>query len=539
MIKSTYKSLKKYWRIYLLIIVSIASIAIIFNPIIPGIDAGASNVDQGENREPSFAEKYTGIQFSIELGGGTRIRAPLDGVTAENITIGDMERASVERNVSDEFNGITATDVLIRIPDENDEDDTTTSLEVTSDGVDQEDLKQALDNNDVQYESVRQGVTQDTREQAVQTLQSRAEASGLSGGDVRQVELQNGEQLILLEVPNLERDEAIDLITRRGEVRIDAYYFDEEEDKYVNRTGVLTQNDIRDVGTPRKGDSRNPPNVPLNVEPQAAEDFQDDVVDTGIARVGGSSCQYEQAPQETQPCLLTVVDGDVVYSAGMAPSLAQSMRSGEWSTAPDFILQTGNFSEAQDLSVNLQSGSLPTTMDIENGEVSFIAPQQGQQFRIIALVIGIMSTLAVATSVSLRYGKIKIALPMMITALAEVLVMLSIAVLLSYPVDVAVIAGFIAVIGTGVDDLIIIADRVIGGSDPASSSRVFNARFKKALWIILSAAGTTILALGPLAVLQLRALQGFAIFTIIGVIAGVLLTRPAYGDMLRYLYTDK
>jgi preprotein translocase subunit SecD len=38
-------------------------------------------------------------------------------------------------------------------------------------------------------------------------------------------------------------------------------------------------------------------------------------------------------------------------------------------------------------------------------------------------------------------------------------------------------------------------------------------------------------------VLSLGDLQGFAIFTILGVLVGVLLTRPAYGDILRALLT--
>jgi preprotein translocase subunit SecD len=34
-------------------------------------------------------------------------------------------------------------------------------------------------------------------------------------------------------------------------------------------------------------------------------------------------------------------------------------------------------------------------------------------------------------------------------------------------------------------------------------------------------------------------LQGFAIITILGVLIGVLVTRPAYGDILRSLLTNK
>jgi preprotein translocase subunit SecD len=43
--------------------------------------------------------------------------------------------------------------------------------------------------------------------------------------------------------------------------------------------------------------------------------------------------------------------------------------------------------------------------------------------------------------------------------------------------------------------------------------------------------------MSPLAVLSLGDLRGFAIITILGVLIGVLVTRPAYGDILRSLVT--
>jgi preprotein translocase subunit SecD len=43
--------------------------------------------------------------------------------------------------------------------------------------------------------------------------------------------------------------------------------------------------------------------------------------------------------------------------------------------------------------------------------------------------------------------------------------------------------------------------------------------------------------MSPLMVLSLGDLSGFAIFTILGVLVGVLITRPAYGDILRRLLT--
>jgi preprotein translocase subunit SecD len=68
---------------------------------------------------------------------------------------------------------------------------------------------------------------------------------------------------------------------------------------------------------------------------------------------------------------------------------------------------------------------------------------------------------------------------------------------------------------------------------------VFQSRFRKAFWVIGAAAATTIVAMSPLMVLSLGDLSGFAIITIVGVLLGVLVTRPAYGDILRSFVLDE
>ncbi len=85
---------------------------------------------------------------------------------------------------------------------------------------------------------------------------------------------------------------------------------------------------------------------------------------------------------------------------------------------------------------------------------------------------------------------------MIVTGLSEVYILLGFAAAIGYPLDLSVIAGFIAVIGTGVDDLIIIADEVMG--EGSETGRVFQSRFRKAFWVIGAAAATTIVAMSPL-----------------------------------------
>ena len=50
--------------------------------------------------------------------------------------------------------------------------------------------------------------------------------------------------------------------------------------------------------------------------------------------------------------------------------------------------------------------------------------------------------------------------------------------------------------------------------------------------IIVIAAATVVIAMLPLAVMDLSTLKGFASITILGVLVGVIVTRPAYGKII-------
>ncbi|WP_435067500.1 preprotein translocase subunit SecD [Haloplanus sp. C73] len=510
------------WRIFLLVFVLLASLFALFSPTMAQ-DGGAT--------AGQASDSPTNLEYGLQLSGGTRIRAPLIGVTATEVEFGSDEAPAIERNVANELDNVTVADVIVRP-----ETQTSGTVEVTADGVSPDQLGSALDAAGYAYEETRDGVTEETRSQTVDILSNKINEAGLSGGTVQQIQTPTGENYILIEVPDENRQDVVDLVNQRGNVRVDVYYPTNGE--YQQET-VLERDDFQSIGNARQGGEGQLPHVPVVVRESEAPGFQERMVETGVASQGGSTCRYGTAPNGTEACMLLVVDGEVVNAFGMSPGLAADMRSGDWAQDPRFILQTQNFSGAREVAINLRAGALPASLDIgPNGEgtSSFISPSQGEQFRINSLLTGLIAVLAVAGVVFLRYGEVEVALPMIVTALSEVVILLGFAAGIGYPLDLSVIAGFIAVIGTGVDDLIIIADEVMSQGD-VNSRRVFQSRFRKAFWVIGAAAATTIIAMSPLAVLSLGDLQGFAIFTILGVLVGVLLTRPAYGDILRALLT--
>ncbi|UIO99599.1 preprotein translocase subunit SecD [Halobaculum sp. CBA1158] len=521
---SAWETIKGNWRVVLLAFMLVLSSLFLFAP--------AFEPQEG----PAAQETATNIQYGLQLSGGTRVRAPLHGVTAEEVQFGEQSTADVERAVADELPDADSSDVIARY-----QTNTSGTVELVAENGTQEGLSAALDDAGYEYDTVRDGVTETTREDTVDVLTSKINAAGLSGGSVRTVQTIGGENFVLIEVPNDDRSEVIELVNSRGTVQIAAYHQVTRNNttEYVNTT-VIRQEDFQTVGTAQQGEQGPGPNVPVSVQQSEAERVQRLFVETGVAGQGGTECTYgqENGPDTTDPCILVIRDGQVVSSFGMNPNLAQSMQDGEWAEDPQFILVTGSFERAQQVSVDLRAGALPAGLALDEGSATSISAAQGDDFKRDSLIIGVLAVFTVAGVVFLRYGDPKVAAPMVVTALSEVVVLLGFAAFIRYPLDLSVIAGFIAVIGTGVDDLVIIADEVMAQGD-VNSRKVFQSRFRKAFWVIGAAAATTIVAMSPLAFLSLGDLQGFAIFTILGVLVGVLITRPAYGDILRALLTDR
>jgi len=77
---------------------------------------------------------------------------------------------------------------------------------------------------------------------------------------------------------------------------------------------------------------------------------------------------------------------------------------------------------------------------------------------------------------------------------------------------------------------VIITDEVLSGG--RSSATMYRKRISFAFGIIFVSATTTIVAMLALAFMALGTLRGFAIVTIVGLLIGVFITRPAYARVI-------
>jgi len=506
-------AVRERWRIVVLGVLIVASGAALFAPGI-GADAAPTNATADTG--------LTNLQYGIQLDGGTRLRAPVDGVVAYGINNTDADTRS---QVADAL-GVEVTDVGI-VGGEG-------AIEAYG-NVSTDELSNALTELNYEPTSVEDGVTETTRAAIVRTIGSKINAAGLSGGNVQQSRSASGETFIVIEVPNTNASEVRELVQDRGVVRVVARY--PSGDGTDRNTTAITQDEISDVRPAGQYGQPPQPAVPITLTAEGAERFSQVMRQNGFTSDRGiQNCNNPATSEAPGYCIVTVRDGNVVYEASMSDGLAGDIESGAFLEERQFIITATNLSQAQDLRVDLQAGALPAPLDLQSGTSYFLSSELAEDFKLYSFVTGLVAVLAVAGVVFLRYGRPWVAAPMVLTALSEVVILLGFAAAIGYPLDLSVIAGFIAVIGTGVDDLIIIADEVM--TEEVSSSRVFQSRFRKALWVIGAAAATTIIAMSPLAVLSLGDLQGFAIVTILGVLVGVIVTRPAYGDILRSRLTD-
>ncbi len=173
----------------------------------------------------------------------------------------------------------------------------------------------------------------------------------------------------------------------------------------------------------------------------------------------------------------------------------------------------------------LITGSLPYKLEIV--KLDTISPVLGKEFIRAILFAALAALVMVVIIIFIRYKRFKSSIALLFTSISEIIIILGIASFIDWNLDLPSIAGILATIGTGIDQQIIILDE--------SRQKVIlslKQKLKRAFSIILGAYFTAVVALIPLLWAGAGLLKGFAITTIIGITVGVLITRPAFTDMV-------
>lgn len=265
------------------------------------------------------------------------------------------------------------------------------------------------------------------------------------------------------------------------------------------------------------------------------------------------------------------LDDQLVSSPQLDPGLANGVASTDVEVSGTAETASQAQQQAKNIQTILQSGSLPVKVTITG--VSSVSAVLGNQFKNGALIAGGLALIVISIIIFIRYRSPKLVLPIIFTSLAELVLILGVASVIHWNIDLAAIAGILAAIGTGVDDQIIITDEVLKGKRDLKKSgkkqskksrkakkgkkgkkgdrkvkiskRItgFRVRIKSAFFIIYASAATLIAAMIPIAYIGftrgttgIGVLTGFAFTTILGVLIGIFITRPVYAKFIEMIY---
>ena len=483
--KEGWKEIVKDWRVLLLI----ALIVLALGAIYPHFENG---------------QFTTALQFGLDLQGGSWLQMSFDsevvGFTSQ------LSADDLAANLSTRLNAeVTAVG-----PNQ---------LEIQK-LFTQADLEEAFSAENATLTTYEQGVSQATGQDIKRILEEKINTLGTQNTQVNLLTPvgTNVVRYVRVELAGVDINTARNIVGKQGlfEIRIKTTGNSTEH--------VLFGNDITSVGNPQQDPTSMTWGVPFTLSDQGASAFRQ------------AANEYGAVTDPADHPVSMLLDNVTVFSAPLDVTLAKELQTQDVSRLQASTGSgTSGMNEAQTLEIHLRAGALPVNVEVANfGQVS--APL-GEYFKYMSFIAGALAILTVGLVIYLRYREPAIVFPMVGTNFAEIIILLGIARFVQQ-LDLASIAGLIAVVGTGIDQLVVITDEVLHeGKVP--SPALYLKRLNRALAIILIAAGTVFFAMLPLALMDLSTLKGFAFITILGVLVGVGITRPAYGKIIMAVLSRK
>lgn len=365
----------------------------------------------------------------------------------------------------------------------------------------------------------------------IDNMKERLNVYGLSDIVVREAGDLSNNQYIVVEIAGATQEEIKDLLAKQGKF----------EAKIGNATVFKGGNDIKFVcrsadcagldpespcGSLGNGQWACGYRFTITLSQEAAERQAEATKDLNVVELEGRR-QYLDLPLEFY--LDDIKTNELSIAADLKGQAATQV-----AISGSGVGQNGNAAaynsllDMKKMQTILITGSLPIKLNII--KTDSVSPLLGKGFVRNSIIMSLLAILAVTVILSIRYRKMMIALPILITMLSEVIILLGVAAFIGWNIDMAAIAGILAAIGTGVDDQIVITDETLRGETSATYN--WKEKIKRAFLIIMLAYFTLVVAMIPLMLAGAGLLKGFALTTIIGVTVGVFVTRPAYSQFV-------
>jgi len=374
-------------------------------------------------------------------------------------------------------------------------------------------------------------VTEQEISDIVDIIKERLNVYGVSDIVARPTRDLQGNDYIIVELAGTSQETASDLLSQQGkfEAKIgnETVFAGGEDITYVCRSADCSGIDItRGCGQSENGWACSFQFL-INLKPEAAKKHADVTRNIPVIIVGSQRYLEDK--------LDLYLDDVLVDSLFISENLKGSETTSITIQGPGS--GTSRDAAVQDALANMKqfqtvliSGSLPIKLEVVKMDI--VSPTLGEKFLESSLLALFAALVAVGVVVFIRYRKLSLAIPILITGLSEVLIILGFASLINWNLDLAAIAGILAAVGTGVDDQIVITDEALRG---AKADKAWKDRMKHAFFIIFAAYFTTLVAMLPLWWMGAGLIRGFALTTIAGVTIGVLVTRPAYAAIIEIL----
>jgi len=366
----------------------------------------------------------------------------------------------------------------------------------------------------------------------IDNMGQRLNVYGLSDLIIRDATDLTGNQFILVEIAGANEEEIRELLSKQGKF----------EAKIANQTVFSGGQDIIFVCRSADCAGINPNQAcsisggqdicgfrfSITVTREAAQRQAAATKDLGVVGEG----RYLSEPLELYLDDTKVDELNIgVELQGSATTEIQISGSGVGNNQQEAIFNALN--NMKRLQTVLITGSLPVKLNIV--KIDAVSPLLGEEFLKNALIVGMVSLMSVGVVIFIRYRKLAIAIPMVIISISEVIILLGLASLIGWNIDLAAVAGIIIAVGTGIDHQIVITDETIRGERFISNWRE---RIKNAFFIIMASYFTVVVALLPLLFAGAGLLKGFAITTILGASIGVFISRPVFARVIEILLRD-
>ena len=379
-------------------------------------------------------------------------------------------------------------------------------------------------------------ISADEMEIVLSNIKQRLNVYGLSDIIVRTTADLSGNQYILIEIAGANEEEVKELVAKQGkfEAKIgDNIVFKGGNDiLYICRSADCSGIDPNTGCGQTNGQWFCRFRFSISLSPEAAEKQAELTKNLDIITEGEQDYLNET--------LDLYLDNQYVDSLNIGAELKgraitdiQISGSGMGTTEQTALFES--LKNMKRLQTILITGSLPVKLNIVKTDA--ISPALGEKFVKNAFFIGFLALLSVSLIVFLRYRRIELSLLIITTIIEEVILTLGAAALIGWNIDIAAIAGIIIVIGSGVDDQVVISDELLKKEQEVFLN--WKQRIGNAFFIIMADYLTTVVAMLPLMWAGAGLLKGFAITTIIGLSVGVFITRPAFAAIAEILLKDK